>query len=133
MTTWKGGNEGSSSMNPGKACISCHQSDGEAPLFSVAGTLYPTGHEPDLCNGVSANTANGASVVIVGADGRTLTLTPNRAGNFSSENTVKTPYTAKVTYQGRERVMLTAQTSGDCNSCHTPNGANGAPGRIALP
>jgi predicted CXXCH cytochrome family protein len=25
------------------------------------------------------------------------------------------------------------QTTGDCNSCHTQSGANGAPGRILLP
>jgi hypothetical protein len=38
-----------------------------------------------------------------------------------------------VTYMGRERAMVTMQTSGDCNSCHTQNGANAAPGRIVLP
>jgi hypothetical protein len=43
------------------------------------------------------------------------------------------PYKAKVTYMGRERAMVAAQTSGDCNSCHTQNGANSAPGRILLP
>ena len=64
---WNGGNQGSASMNPGMACINCH-SKGEGPGFSIAGTLYPTGHEPDRCNGVSATT--GAQVVIIGADGR---------------------------------------------------------------
>jgi hypothetical protein len=29
--------------------------------------------------------------------------------------------------------MAAAQTVGDCNSCHTENGAQGAPGRIYLP
>ena len=43
------------------------------------------------------------------------------------------PFTAKVTYQGRERAMTAPQTSGDCNGCHTQAGANGAPGRITLP
>jgi hypothetical protein len=43
------------------------------------------------------------------------------------------PFTAKVTFQGREIVMTTPQTDGDCNSCHTETGANGAPGRIKLP
>ena len=129
--TWTGGNEGSAVMNPGRACISCHASNGEAPQFTVAGTVYPTGHEPDLCNG--ANGTNGARVVIVDASNRTLTLTPNAAGNFYSTTAITAPYTAKVTYQGRERIMPAAQTSGDCNSCHTQNGANGAPGRITLP
>jgi hypothetical protein len=130
--TWTGGNEGSASMNPGKACISCHKSSGgEAPAYAIAGTIYPTAHEPDLCNG--ANGSDGAQIVIVGADGKTVTLTPNSVGNFYSSTTVKLPYQAKVVYMGREQVMAETQTSGDCNSCHTQNGANNAPGRILLP
>ena len=119
-------------MNPGTACISCHKTTGgEGPVFSIAGTVYPTGHEPDLCN--SKVGTDGARIVITDADGKTLTLTPNGAGNFSSEAQVKLPFQAKVTYQGRERLMLTAQTSGDCNSCHTQTGTNMAPGRITVP
>jgi len=71
--------------------------------------------------------------VIVDAANRTVTLTPNAAGNFTYTGALTTPYTAKVTYQGRERIMPAAQTSGDCNSCHTQNGTSGAPGRITLP
>jgi hypothetical protein len=29
--------------------------------------------------------------------------------------------------------MTAEQTSGDCNGCHTPAGADGAPGRIVFP
>jgi hypothetical protein len=130
-TTWTGGNNGNILMNPGRACVACHRNQDEAPLFAIAGTLYPTGHEPDLCNGVNGTT--GARVVIVDAANRTITLTPNAAGNFTYTGALTTPYTAKVTYQGRERIMPVAQTNGDCNSCHTQNGANGAPGRITLP
>ena len=131
-TTWTGGNEGSAVMNPGLACISCHAgTGGEAPQFTIAGTVYSTGHEPNLCNG--ANGTNGARVVIVDAANRTVTLTPNAAGNFTYSGAITTPYTAKVTYQGRERIMPVAQTSGDCNTCHTQNGTSGAPGRITLP
>jgi hypothetical protein len=101
------------------------------PSLTIAGTVYPTAHEPDLCNG--ANGSNGARVVITGADGATLTLTPGTSGNFNSRTAVKTPFRAKVTYMGRERAMSTAQTSGDCNSCHTQSGTNSAPGRILLP
>ena len=130
MASWTGGNRGSAAMNPGLACISCHSS-GDGPSFSIAGTVYPTGHEPDRCNS-SAGT-QGAQIVIIGADGKMVTLTPNNVGNFSSNTAIKTPYQAKVTYQGRERLMIASQTSGDCNSCHTQNGANGAPGRITVP
>jgi hypothetical protein len=132
MTTWRGGTEGSALMEPGMTCVSCHATTGgEAPRFAVAGTVYPTAHEPDLCNGASG--ANGARVVITGANGASVTLTPNAAGNFSYEGTIATPYSAKVTYMGRERAMGATQTSGDCNACHTQAGAMSAPGRILLP
>jgi hypothetical protein len=133
---WTGGNRGNQQMNPGLACIACH-SMGNGPRFSIAGTLYPTAHEPDLCNGVNGTTA-GAQIVIVGANGQQVTLTPNVAGNFDSSTNITKPYKAKIVYMGRERAMITAQTSGDCNSCHTQNGAMPtstmkAPGRILLP
>jgi len=127
--TWNGGGDGSSRMNPGQACISCHQqSGGEAPFFTIAGTVFPSGHEPDLCFGTSQ-----AQVVITDAAGHTLTLTPNSAGNFSSRAALTLPYNAKVVANGMTRAMSAAQTSGDCNSCHTQFGANGAPGRITVP
>jgi mono/diheme cytochrome c family protein len=130
--TWTRGTSGSALMEPGLACTNCHASSGgEAPRFAVAGTVYPTAHEPDLCNG--ANGTNGARVVITGANGASVTLTPNAAGNFYYEGTIATPYSAKVTYMGRERDMGATQTSGDCNACHTQNGTMSAPGRILLP
>jgi hypothetical protein len=131
-TTWTGGNRGSSSMNPGTACVACHAaSGGEAPGFAIAGTLFPSAHEPDLCNGGSVTT--GARVVITGANGQAVTLTPNASGNFQYRGALATPYTAKVTFMGRERIMLEPQTSGDCNACHTQAGTMKAPGRVLLP
>jgi hypothetical protein len=134
MTNWTGGNHDSPLMRPGGACITCHKSQGEGPLFALAGTLFPTPHEPDDCNGASNSSAAGAQVVITDANGVVHTLTPNSAGNFFLESTsFSYPYHAKVVYQGRERAMLVAQTDGDCNSCHTQDGAQMAPGRIFLP
>ena len=40
---------------------------------------------------------------------------------------------AKVVVNGIERAMVTPQTLGDCNACHTQNGLQGAPGRIIVP
>ena len=132
-TNWTGGTDGSGSMEPGQSCISCHaRSGGEAPTFVIAGTLYPTGHEPDNCNGTSGT--SGARVVVTGNNGSSVTLTPNSAGNFYSSTSLPPPYLAKVVNSaGSERVMSSTASSGDCNSCHTQNGANGAPGRITLP
>jgi hypothetical protein len=129
--TWTGGTRGSPSMTPGQACIACHTTQqGEAPLFSIAGTVYPTAHEPADCNGASGT---GVTVVIQPAQGAAITLVPNAVGNFSYQGSIALPYQAKVVSGGRERVMAMAQTTGDCNSCHTETGANLAPGRIMLP
>jgi hypothetical protein len=133
---WMSGDEGSELMHPGRGCISCHAMGAglfmleHGPAFSVAGTLFPSAHEPDECNGAAGS---GAMVVIKGADGKMLTLTPNAVGNFFSLDRVAMPFTAEVHYQGRVRAMSTPQSSGDCNTCHTESGANGAPGRIMLP
>jgi uncharacterized membrane protein len=129
--TWNGG-EGSSTMDPGQACISCHSRSGEAPKFVIAGTLYPTGHEPNNCYGTSGNT--GARVVVTGSNGTSVTLTPNSSGNFYTSTGLAGPYKAKVVDSaGKERVMVSTAPNGDCNSCHTQSGTNSAPGRITLP
>jgi mono/diheme cytochrome c family protein len=116
-------------MHPGDACIACHgRSGGEAPRFNIAGTVYPTGHEPVDCNGT-----NQAQIVITDKNGQSITLTPNAAGNFFASSALAFPITAKVVAGGKERVMATPQTSGDCNACHTQDGAMMAPGRVTLP
>jgi cytochrome c5 len=127
-TTWTGGDEGSEFMHPGNACVSCHAAS-DGPPFQLAGTLYPTAHEPDDCNGGPA----GAVVVITDAANKVFTLPANAAGNFFSFTNLTPPYTARVEYQGRVREMKTPQTSGDCNACHTEAGAFGAPGRVLVP
>ena len=128
--TWTRANHGSSEMNPGRTCIACHTTE-HGPALTIAGTVYPTAHEPDLCDGVDGS--DGVMITIVDADGQTLTLSPNAAGNFRSESRITAPYQAAIHYQGRDRSMGVMQTSGDCNGCHTQAGANGAPGRILLP
>ena len=117
-------------MNPGEACLACHDG-GQAPSFGIGGTVYPTAHEPDLCYG--ADGANGATVVITDADGNEIPLSPTSTGNIVYGSPINAPYHAKVVFMGRERAMSAAQTSGDCNGCHTQNGAMNAPGRILLP
>ena len=132
-TRWTGGDRESPLMHPGVACINCHTNGSEeGPSFVVAGTVYPTPHEPNDCNGIAAS--SGATVIVTDASGIEHRLVPNAAGNFFLEGApFPLPYSAKVTYGGRERVMVEAQDEGDCNACHTEAGANRAPGRIFLP
>ncbi len=118
-------------MRPGNACLSCH-GVGSEQAFVLAGTVYPTAHEPDNCNGTSGG--SGVSVVITDANNKTMTLQVNSVGNFYSQGrTLATPYRAKVVSAAGERAMGASQSTGDCNSCHTQDGANGAPGRIMAP
>ena len=127
------------SMNPGGACIRCHNDspdNDEGPILHVGGTVYPTFHEPDRCVGTDGPSL-GARVVITDATGKVFDLPVGSTGNFGlrleDTLTFAMPFRAKVVVGGVERVMQKAQSNGDCNSCHTVQGANGAPGRIALP
>ena len=132
---WLGGNRESPLMNPGEACNDCHTRGvgGEhGPSLSVAGTVFATGHEPDDCNGANGRLER-VVVEITDGSGRKVQLGVNEAGNFFYEDRLTPPLTARIKYQGRVREMLTAQTSGDCNACHSETGAEGAPGRIVLP
>ena len=119
---YSGGN--GATMQPGNNCKNCHS-------FSISGTVYPTSHEPDGCNGVNGNT--GVRVVITGSNGQALTLTPSAAGNFYSNTAVSSPFTVKITNGTATRAMVTPQTVGACNSCHTQAGDMNAPGRIISP
>jgi len=123
--------EGDPRMHPGRACITCHNTY-EGPGFAVGGTVYPSAHEPDDCESPSAG---GAQVVITDATGRELVLEVNEVGNFNSQpgEMIVMPIRAKVVQGGLERVMFGERMTGDCNSCHTQDGLNGAPGRIVLP
>lgn len=126
--TWTGGDRESSLMRPGGACMTCHAVRG-GPSYKVAGTVYPSAHEPNDCNGVS----DGTRVVVTDAKGVTATLTVNEAGNFYSRQTLAAPFRVKVVRGTAERAMLAPVTAGDCNTCHTTAGVNGAPGRIMAP
>jgi hypothetical protein len=133
--TWTAGNSESDQMNPGQACRVCHLAQEPGKAYFFMGTAYSAPHEADLC--AAADVATDAVVEILDtSDVVQLTLPINAAGNFRSLRTtanVPVPYKARVKAGGKTNAMAGAQTSGDCNSCHTAAGAEGAPGRILLP
>jgi hypothetical protein len=130
QSSWTGGTRGNTNMEPGHACIACHVQE-NGPTFNVGGTVYPTGHEPDDCNGSGAG---GAVITVIDATGATASFVASSvSGNFHGTAQLTFPITARVTFNGKTRAMTTAVPTGDCNSCHTQNGANAAPGRITLP
>ncbi|UJR82245.1 hypothetical protein [Sandaracinus amylolyticus] len=132
-TFWTSGDNGSSQMHPGAACIACHTSRGDGPRLTIAGTVFPSAHEPTDCNGLAGSADEPLVVEITDANGVVTTIQANGVGNFRSSTAIAAPYTARVRYQGRERAMGTPQRNGDCNGCHTLDGLNGAPGRIVAP
>ena len=114
-------------MAPGQPCLDCHG-------FAVAGTVMGASHDDDNCDGVT-----GVTVEITDANGAKTTFTTNAAGNFLADDhgggaSIAMPYTAKlIGPTGKTSQMSAAQSDGNCNSCHTAAGANGAPGRIVAP
>jgi mono/diheme cytochrome c family protein len=126
-TKWVGGNDGSERMHPGRGCVGCHASN-DGPNFTLAGTVFGADGQADECFGVG-----GVTIEITDANGAVTTLTANEAGNFHTKAGIAVPFTAKVRSAAGERVMTTPQSSGDCNTCHSPQGRNGAPGRILAP
>jgi cytochrome c553 len=127
-TSWVTGTPPSTLMLPGKACIACHATN-PGPEYSIAGTVYPTLHEPDACNGIGGGSL---TVVIVDATGKSHTMPVNAAGNFTRVTGIPMPYKAMIVDGIKTREMKTPQTDGDCNGCHTEQG-NRSPGRIMAP
>lgn len=133
-------------MFPGMPCNDCHanpQTYGffeSAPAFDIGGTVFPSGHEPDLCAGVDGTSLTDVIVHIEDAAGKTWDLHPNAGGNFLIETGVTPPYSARVISAAGVRAMSYKPMNGDCNICHTQEGSNGgdpasavAPGRIVVP
>ncbi len=130
--TWDGGNASSARMNPGTACIACHARS-DAAVFTAAGTVYPTLHEPDLCFGVVMDAADPVTVEVTDAQGRTAMMGTNSGGNFYHRLALTPPLRVAVRRGGAVREMRAAAPHGDCNACHSERGREGAPGRLRAP
>ncbi len=87
-------------MDPFQDCLGCHSSSGNAKAWTVAGTW-----------------AKGAQVTIVDANGKTVSLRGNDAGNFYTRE----PLVAPLTFSVNGKVMPASanpQSYGGCNACH---------------
>jgi hypothetical protein len=132
-TVWTDGDYGSALMHPGSDCIGCHaqRTGTKAPKLVIAGTVMNDFKDETDCVGVK-----GVTVEITDASGQIREFTTNAAGNFMLQNPETPfvmPFTAKVIHDGKERAMKSPQSNGACATCHTAEGANGAPGRIVVP
>lgn len=96
-------------MKPGEDCLSCHGGGGEGQRWTVAGTW-----------------ARGAKVDVVDANGKSLTMTGNKVGNFYTAESLAFPLRS-ITVNG-EAMPATASRCADafsyggCNRCHAGGG-----------
>ncbi len=111
--------------NAGQPCQPCHGPGGNAPLWSLGGTLYTSA--------AGTSPLSGATIRVSDADGQTLDLVTAANGNFWTSAPVAFPITVLATRCPDSVPMIAPVASpGDCNSagCHSA----GAPsGRIHLP
>ena len=138
--TYNGGT--GNDMEPGNTCIQCHGQQG-GPTYKIGGTVFRNLITETGCyaSGKAGSVVPPATytVEITDANAKVFkTTTSSLSGNFhmssKSMSGFTPPYTARVLdAAGNARKMTTKQTSGDCNSCHTADGAQGAPGRIVAP
>ncbi|MFB1481898.1 hypothetical protein U8525_16355 [Corallococcus sp. RDP092CA] len=134
---WSEASGTGASMAPGLACRSCHLVEAPHVAYFFMGTVFPTLHEADGCEARLREPSSVKVEILDMEDQVRLTLVPNSAGNFTSttlQPSFPMPYRARlVGPEGTSRRMSTPQSNGDCNTCHTEQGAQHAPGRIQLP
>ena len=118
-------------MRAGEDCLSCHGAGTgleEGKPWSVAGTAF------DSFSAGSEEGVGGAEVRLMDKNGRKLSLTSNRAGNFYSAESLEFPLQqACVERSGEMFCMRQAVPHGSCNSCHNDPPMWGAPGRVRSP
>jgi hypothetical protein len=99
-------------MKPGENCMACHDGN-QAPAWTAAGTIFPDINAPTYRG------LQGITIKVTDAEGRTVTMVSNAAGNFYTAEPLTPPLGATVESNG---VVLTEQnplSRGACNSCHT--------------
>lgn len=143
-STWTMGTTGDMDMTPGRACKTCHAAMAPAANYAFQGTVFADFHTADDCN---APPPGDARIEILDPTGAvTKTLVPGLSGNFTSfdlDDPQQPPYRARLVVGTLVREMQRAQTSTDCNACHTEQGKNAyadlhpddpaPPGRIVWP
>jgi hypothetical protein len=120
------GRNGGNSHNAGRDCMSCHRTGGgEAPRFSLGGTLYDG----------SGGALGGAEVRLVDAMGRATSVYTGTNGTFYANGTgLAVPARIGVRNASNVKDMITPldANGGACSSCHcTGTGCTATP--IHLP
>jgi len=128
----------------GQACIQCHNSEEGQNIVGFGGTLFSYIHTP---NAKYYQDLSSYKVTITRESGSSITATTRAAGseighnNFSSTTNIGTNinFTAYIKDSNGDVVNQSgtnthnSSTHADCNSCHTKDGTNSAPGRVLVP
>ena len=107
------------------------ESEGEGKRFNIGGTIFKSLTAQD---GDVNNAASGYYIVLKTNTGSYKVNIGRGAGNFYLNQTIYSTFIPLV-YNNNGKLVNSASlphqaSYTDCNSCHTSNGKNGAPGRI---
>jgi len=97
-------------MRPGEDCLFCHSSTGGATPWIAAGTVF---RQADGGQGFE-----GARVRLTDANGFSVALRTNEAGNFYTREALRFPLTACIDANGATVCQQSPLTAGSCNTCH---------------
>ena len=141
-TFWGRGDRGDNEMHPGRACIQCHETWHRGPTFSIAGTVYGAFNEEDDCDGYpsdDSDQSHRARIEVIDGNNHRFLIFANRVGNFYTTYPLRMPlrHVRVISPSGAVADMNSPAPHGDCNACHTRDGAmtstGTAPGRIVIP
>lgn len=120
-------------MNPGMSCPTCHAANALAYVaFQYAGTVMVAPHEKNACKPPAS--FDGGTVEVLFLDGGLFwKWDVNASGSFKTLDAGPSPYVARLSKNGQSKSSQTPHTSGDCNTCHSEQGSNGASGRLTFP
>jgi hypothetical protein len=99
-------------MDPGSNCMECHGRGGADPAWTAAGTVFPSPSAP------TGDGVEGVRVHLFDANGRSVTLRTNRAGNFYTRERLAFPLQVTLEGSGFFRAMPHLAPNGECNACH---------------
>lgn len=119
-----GGTTGGGSHNAGLNCISCHNGAGEAPLFTVGGTIYTSSAGTTTDPGITVRIYSGPN----STGTLLLTLVSDASGNIHSSSSINLsggvyPVVVNKT-TGTVTAMPISTTSGGCNASGCHNGTS---------
>lgn len=103
---------GSGHHNAGDDCASCHDSLSASRRWTLAGTLYTK-----ATGGVALS---GATIEVVDANGKVVTMATNTNGNFYTTTPVTFPVHTRASKCPNDARMVATAAQGSCNrsSCH---------------